>query len=69
MTRPVPPSELDELDEFYDGLPCQFCDEGLVVVCPDDLCRANGGCVGLGRRMKEGCYGVCPHCKGEPHDR
>ena len=53
---------LEDLDEFYDGLPCQRCDEGFVVVCPDDLCLANGGCGDF--RPGNGCYGVCPHCKG-----
>jgi len=75
MTHSVPAAvlyhldEIDRLDgreEFYDGFPCQFCDEGMVVVCPDDLCRGNGGCRNFpGRRPKQGCYGVCPYCKGD----
>lgn len=77
MTKPgymgggVTPSEYDFHDwdeeaerEFYDSLPCQFCEEGFVVACVDDLCRANGGCMNMGRTVREGCYRVCPHCKG-----
>ena len=47
----------DEWDEAEDG--CQTCGgAGVIVVCPDDMCRGAGECIhGDGEA-------VCPECKG-----
>lgn len=47
---------------FCDGngsIPCPaFCDDGVVVTCPDDLCAASDECIhGDG-------YGACEECGG-----
>lgn len=35
---------------------CPHCDDGRIVICPDDLCRGQGWCMhGDGERL-------CPHC-------
>lgn len=45
---------------------CWRCNEGLVMVCPDDLCRGADECLGAryGRRIKN-CFRECPECKGD----
>ncbi len=45
----------DLLDELHPD--CRCDGDGLIVTCPDDLCRSDGGC---GRFADRGCYAVCP---------
>ncbi len=49
----------DDLHEFFGGA-CQRCNgEGLIVICPDDLCRADDWC------MHGDGMATCPDCGGE----
>ena len=58
-----------DVDDFYDATDpmayegeCNQCEDGMILVCPDDLCRGDGGCYNY---RKVGCYKVCTNCKGE----
>ena len=42
-----------------DPVGCCNCDEGMIVVCMDDLCRNSGWC------MHGDGMAVCPTCRGE----
>ena len=54
--------DYDDWDQYEPEQGCARCDgEGLIVVCPDDMCRATEGC---GRFADRSCYRVCPECKG-----
>lgn len=45
----------EDCDEGFD---CPYCDEGILLVCFDDLCRGQGWCMhGDGEVM-------CPDCNG-----
>lgn len=49
-------------DDWYeeDGPECDpRCEDGVIVVCPDDMCRGSGGC---GRYGNASCYRYCPGC-------
>ena len=49
--------------DFLDG--CVHCDEGMIMICPDDLCRGAGECFGGNGYDDKTCFVVCPHCRGE----
>lgn len=54
------PRDHYEFDDFDDVFGCLTCDgDGMVVVCCDDICRAQGWCF-HGDGMA-----ICPECKGE----
>lgn len=46
-------------DDFYDRIDCPaYCNDGIIVVCCDDLCANTDYCIhGDG-------YAVCPDCNG-----
>ncbi len=54
----IPMSDTSMPDEewMYDDETCQECDDGMILICPDDMCRGCGGC---GDYMRPGCYAVC----------
>ena len=46
-------------DELYYEPACGRCDgEGLILICPDDVCRGTGECMHGDGEI------VCPACKG-----
>lgn len=51
-----------EIEDFFDSerMDCpDFCNDGIIVVCCDDLCANSDYCIhGDG-------YAICPTCKGE----
>ena len=60
---------LETYDEYEDeDMPyshyCQHCDEGLRMICPDDLCRGAETCLRDGGPTK-GCYVLCRYCRGD----
>ena len=62
----TPAGQSDDFESDYDFYPdshdpCQHCEDGVYLVCPDDLCRGNGGC---GKTSDPSCYRLCPHCGG-----
>jgi hypothetical protein len=54
----VPDDDYD-YDDYAEPAPCWRCDEGVVVTCPDDLCRGQGSCMHGDGEI------VCPECHGE----
>ena len=51
----------DRWHDYDDSLPCDRCQgEGVIMVCPDDLCRNSGQCAMGG----SDCFGTCYQCKG-----
>jgi hypothetical protein len=50
---------IDDEDYFDDGsYACPHCEDGVILICIDDMCRGAGECFhGDG-------YATCPHCKG-----
>ena len=46
-------------DDFYERVPCpDFCNEGIIITCCDDLCANTDHCIhGDGEE-------VCPTCEG-----
>ena len=42
--------------DYDDG--CSLCEDGYIIVCMDDLCRASDGC---GRFSDPTCYKICPN--------
>ncbi len=56
----------DPEDESFDPDcgPCVRCGgEGIIMICIDDMCRGCGECPF--NPPLEGCYAICPECKGE----
>lgn len=60
---PVLAAQDDDWHDHDDSLPCDRCEgEGVIMVCPDDLCRNSGSCA-LGETDLS-CFGTCYQCKG-----
>ena len=50
----------DAIDDY-----CPRCDgEGVVMICPDDLCRAAGEC--FHGKADRTCFRACPDCTSQP---
>lgn len=58
----MPNHDNDTYDDDYPGA-CQECDDGMIMACPDDMCRGMGYCPWDPPRV--GCYVVCPYCDGD----
>lgn len=59
----------DDFCDDYDPDPdleycARCCNEGMVCVCIDDMCRGMDP-EGCGDYDKPYCYAICPDCKGE----
>ena len=53
-------NEEDYYDDEYWQHDCHRCDStGMILVCPDDMCRGLGYCIHGDGEI------VCPVCKGE----
>ena len=64
MSHPTPEEIYDNEFDEYATEDCQTCNPdllGMVIVCPDDMCRGGEGC---GEFDDPSCYRVCPDCKG-----
>lgn len=50
----------DPAQEFIDDPGCVNCEDGVVMICLDDLCRGAGYC--LSGKPDHTCFKSCPIC-------